>query len=148
MLALACQHWLNRYDLLYSSRGVVYGAGYTNIQVQLPLEGYLTLVSIISGLWLLYKGFKGYRNLEIQKRKIKKIILLIFPFTLYLSVLLLSNIASATVQRLIVQPNELAKEQPYIERSIALTRKAFNLDNIEAKTFNPRGELTGGRYSE
>ncbi|MEL6929689.1 MAG: UPF0182 family protein [Cyanobacteria bacterium J06600_6] len=142
MFALACHHWLNRFDLLYSSRGVVYGAGYTNIQVQLPLEVCLTLVSIASGFWLFYKGFKGYRNLKIQKRKIKKIILLIFPFTVYLSVLLLSDIASATVQRLIVQPNELAKEQPYIERSIALTRRAFNLDNIEAKTFNPQGQLT------
>ena len=142
MFALACQHWLNRYDLLYSSRGVVYGAGYTNIQVQLPLEVCLTLVSIVSAVWLLYKGFKGYRNLEIQKRKIKRIILLVFPFAVYLSVLLSSDVASATVQRLIVQPNELAKERPYIERSIALTRKAFNLDNIEAQTFNPRGQLT------
>ena len=98
--------------------------------------------SIISAVWLLYKGFKGYRNLQIQQRKIKKIIFLIFPFTVYLSVLVISNFASATVQHLIVQPNELAKERPYIERSIALTRKAFNLDNIEAQTFNPKGQLT------
>ncbi|MGL5833526.1 MAG: UPF0182 family protein, partial [Waterburya sp.] len=142
MMALAFQHWLNRFDLLYSFRGVVYGAGYTNIKVQLPIEVWLTLVSIVSGIWLLYKGFRGYRNLQIQQFKIKKIILLVLPFTVYLSVLLLSNIASATVQRFIVQPNELEKEKPYIERSIALTRKAFNLDNIEAKTFNPQGKLT------
>ncbi|MEO1801087.1 MAG: UPF0182 family protein [Cyanobacteria bacterium J06629_2] len=142
MFALAWQHWLNRFDLLYSSRGVVYGAGYTNIQVQLPLELCLTLVSILSAFWLLYKALKGYKNRQIHQRKIKKIIFLLFPFAVYLSVLILSNIASATVQRLIVQPNELAKESPYIERSIALTRKAFNLDNIEAQTFNPRGELT------
>ncbi|MEN9870667.1 MAG: hypothetical protein RLZZ171_1655 [Cyanobacteriota bacterium] len=142
MFALACQHWLNRFDLLYSLRGVVYGASYTNIRVQLPLEVWLTLVSIVSAIWLLYKGFTGYRNLQLQKRKIKKIILLIFPFTLYLSVLVISNIASTTVQYLIVQPNELAKERPYIERSIAFTRQAFNLNNIETKTFNPQGELT------
>lgn len=142
MFALACQHWLNRFDLLYSSRGVVYGAGYTNIQVQLPLEICLTVVSIVSSIWLLYKGWVGYQNLQIQKRKIKKIAFLIFPFTVYLSVLLFSDIASATVQRLIVQPNELAKERPYIKRSIALTRQAFNLDNIEAKTFNPQGQLS------
>ena len=142
MFSLAFHHWLNRFDLLYSSRGVVYGAGYTNIKVQLPLEVCLTFVSIISGIWLLYKSSQGYRHLQLQKRKIRKTILLIFPFAVYLSVLLLSDIASATVQRLIVQPNELAKEQPYIERSIALTRRAFNLDNIEAQTFNPRGELT------
>ena len=142
MFALAGKHWLNRYDLLYSSRGVVYGAGFTNIQVELPLEMWLSIVSIISAIWLLYKGFQGYRHLQIQQRKIQKIILLIFPFIVYLSVLVVSDLASATVQRLIVQPNELAKEKPYIERSIALTRKAFNLDNIEAKTFNPQGQLT------
>ena len=142
MLALAFQHWLNRFDLLYSSRGVVYGAGYTNIQVQLPLEVCLAIVSILSAAWLLYKGFTGYRNLQIRKRKIKRIIFLIFPFVVYLFVVVLSDAASATVQSLVVQPNELAAERPYIERSIALTRKAFNLDKIVAKTFNPQGQLT------
>ena len=142
MLALACQHWLNRFDLLYSSRGVVYGAGYANIQVELPLEVCLTIVSILSAAWLLYKGFTGYRNLQIRKRKIKRIIFLIFPFVIYLFVVVLSDAASATVQRLVVQPNELAAERPYIERSIALTRNAFNLDNIVAKTFNPQDRLT------
>lgn len=142
MIGVAYRHWLNRFDLLYSSRGVVYGAGYTNIKVQLPLEVCLAVVAIASAIWLLYKGFTGYRNLQIQKRKIKKIIFLIFPFAVYLSVFLLSDFASATVQRLVVQPNELDKETPYIERSIALTRHAFNLDNIEAETFNPQGQLS------
>ena len=142
MLGLAFQHWLNRFDLLYSSRGVVYGAGYTNIQIQLPLEVCLAIVAIASAAWLLYKGFTGYQNLQIQKRKIKKIAFLIFPFAVYLFVFVLSDAASATVQRLVVQPNELAAERPFIERSIALTRKAFNLDNIVAKTFNPQGQLT------
>ncbi len=142
MLALACQHWLNRFDLLYSSRGVVYGAGYTNIKVQLPLEACLAAVSIVSAVWLLYKSLTGYRNLQIQQRKIKRIIVLILPFAIYLLVLLFSNVASAMVQSLIVEPNELAKERPYIERSIALTRNAFNLNNIEEKIFNPQGELT------
>jgi len=142
MLALAAKHWLNRFDLLYSSRGVVYGAGYTNIKVQLPLEICLAIVAIISSFWLLYKGFVGYQNLHIQQRKIQKILVLIFPFIVYLAVLLLSNISSATVQRLIVQPNELVSETPYIQRSITMTRRAFNLDNIEVETFNPQGELT------
>ena len=142
MISLAIQHWLNRFELLYSSRGVVYGAGYTNITVQLPIEVCLTVISIISAIWLLYKGFTGYQNLQVQKLKFKRIVFLVLPFTVYLLILLLSNLFSTTVQRLIVQPNELAKEEPYIERSIAMTRRAFNLDNIEAQTFNPRGQLT------
>lgn len=142
MIGLAIQHWLNRFELLYSSRGVVYGAGYTNIRVQLPIEVCLTVISIISSLWLIYKGFSGYQNLQIQQFKLKRIIWLILPFSVYLLIFSLSNFVSATVQRLVVQPNELVKERPYIERSIAMTRKAFNLDNIEAQTFNPEGELT------
>ncbi|MEM8828584.1 MAG: UPF0182 family protein [Cyanobacteria bacterium P01_G01_bin.19] len=142
MISLAIQHWLNRFDLLYSSRGVVYGAGYTNIKVQLPIEICLTIVSIISALWLFYKGCTGYQNLHIQRLKLKRILFLVLPFTVYLLLFSLSNLVSATVQRLVVQPNELAKEEPYIERSIAMTRRAFNLDNIEAQTFNPQGELT------
>lgn len=142
MIALALQHWLNRFDLLYSSRGVVYGAGYTNIQVQLPIEICLSVISVVSAIWLFYKSFAGYRNLQIQQRKFKRIIFLILPFIAYLIVFSLSNFLSATVQRLVVQPNELVKERPYIQRSIAMTRKAFNLDQIEAQTFNPQGQLT------
>lgn len=142
MFALAGQHWLNRFDLLYSLRGVVYGAGYTNIKVQLPIEVCLTVISVIISMWLLYKGFVGYKNRQIQQLKIKRTIVFLFPFVVYLAMLLLSNIASATVQSLIVQPNELVKEKPYIRRSINLTRRAFHLDNIEVEIFNPQGQLT------
>lgn len=142
MLSLADRHWLNRFELLYSSRGVVYGAGYTSIKVQLTIEICLTIVSILSAIWLIYKGFAGYQNLQQKKRKIKRIIWLILPFVIYLFVFSLSHFASATIQRLVVEPNELVKERPYIERNIAMTRRAFNLDNIEAKTFNPQGALT------
>jgi len=142
MTSLALQHWLNRYDLLYDSRGIIYGAGYTNIKVQLPIEIILTIVSLISAAWLLFKGFTGYRNLQIQQRKVTRIVLLALPFTIYLFVFSISNLLSETVQYLVVQPNELNKERTYIERSILMTRKAFNLDAIESKMFNPQGELT------
>ncbi|HHP7243968.1 MAG TPA: UPF0182 family protein [Elainellaceae cyanobacterium] len=48
----------------------------------------------------------------------------------------------ALVQRIIVQPNELERERPYIEHSIALTRDAFDLSDIEVETFNPQTTLT------
>ncbi len=142
MLALAFQHWLNRYDLLYSARGVVYGGGYTDINIQLLVETSLTVVSIVIAVWLFYEGCTGYGSLRNRKRKIARIIIFLLPFATYLLVVLLGNLWSVTVQRLVVQPNELEKERPYIERSIAMTRKAFNLDTIEAEIFNPQGQLT------
>jgi uncharacterized membrane protein (UPF0182 family) len=46
------------------------------------------------------------------------------------------------VQYLVVQPNELARERPFIQRTIALTRQAFGLQAIDASDFNPQGQLT------
>jgi uncharacterized membrane protein (UPF0182 family) len=46
------------------------------------------------------------------------------------------------VQRLVVQPNELQLEQPYIRHTIALTREAFGLERIRVETFDPQNSLT------
>jgi uncharacterized protein len=46
------------------------------------------------------------------------------------------------VQRLVVQPNELQLEQPYIRHAIASTRQALGLNEIDVETFDPNNELT------
>ncbi len=142
MLSFAWHHWLKRFDLLYYPRGVVYGAGFTNVHVQLPLETALSLVAIIIAFWLFIKSFTGYKKLKGTIRRRRKIILALVPLFIYLFILVTGNITSDLVQRLIVLPNELEKETEYINRSITMTRDAFGLNDIEAETFNPQGELT------
>ena len=39
------------------------------------------------------------------------------------------------VQRWIVEPDELAKETPYLKYSIDYTQKAFGMDSVEVNTF-------------
>jgi uncharacterized membrane protein (UPF0182 family) len=74
---------------------------------------------------------------------------LIYVLGLYIAVAgVFSAILPSVVQRLIVQPNELTRERPYFERTIALTREAFNLNAIEARTFDPRGQLTAADLQE
>jgi hypothetical protein len=74
---------------------------------------------------------------------------LIYVLGLYIAVAGVSSaILPSVVQRLIVQPNELTRERPYFERTIALTREAFNLNAIEARTFDPRGQLTAADLQE
>ncbi|MGV2826840.1 UPF0182 family protein [Myxosarcina sp. GI1(2024)] len=148
MLSLAFHHWLNRYRLLYASRGAVYGAGYTDIQIQLPVETMLTVVSVATAIWFLIKAFTGYSLPKILKQRYSKIILIAIPFATYLLIVLFGNLGSVFVQRVVVQPNELDAERPYIERSIALTRQGFNLNAIEARTFNPQGGLTAEDIEE
>ena len=50
--------------------------------------------------------------------------------------IVVGTIYPAVIQRFAVQPNEFAREQPYIKRNIEATRAAFGLDNIQSKTFD------------
>jgi uncharacterized membrane protein (UPF0182 family) len=245
MLAIALSYWLERYGLLYSSRGAIYGAGYTNVKAQLPAYTVLSLAALGIGLFalgravawrdrLLQKGSLGNsrpsrfsngpasngngvngqittasakgsasrkrtqslpavrkvtlgqqrqnawdsaetnRYLGLQPQASNKnasgstdklslswrltaarsgfqsknagapnpkpIVILLMIYLV--SAAIASLILPSAVQRLIVQPNELERERPYIQNSIALTRDAFNLDDIEVETFNPQNALT------
>lgn len=142
MLSFAWHHWLKRFDLLYYPRGVVYGAGFTNVHVQLPLETALILVALIIAFWLFIKSFTGYKKFNGPIRRRRKILILLIPLFIYFLVLITGNLTSDLVQRFIVLPNELSKETEYINRSITMTRDAFGLNDIEAETFNPQGALT------
>ncbi len=150
MLDLAFYHIIRRYQLLYSPTGVVYGAGYTDIHVQQFVDIALVILAGVSGIWLMGKSLTGasrglrHAKLSRPQRRSKTS----FPFSIYflilgfyLLVLLIGFIASNLVQTLLVQPNELIKEKPYIERSIENTRAAFALNKIDAKIFDPQGKL-------
>ncbi len=135
MLIVAFSYWLSRYELLYSTRGVAYGASYTDIAIQLPGYTLLSVLAIASSILLLVRA--------IARTSTKKFSLIFYGLGLYTTIAIGAGFVLPTVvQRLIVQPNELARERPYIERSIALTRQAFNLDNIEIRSFNPQDNLT------
>ena len=142
MLSFSWHHWLKRFDLLYYPRGVVFGAGFTDVHVQLPLETALSLVAVIIAFWLFIKSLTGDKKLKSPVRRRRKVLLALVPLFIYLFILVTGNITSDLVQRFIVLPNELAKETEYINRSIRMTRNAFGLNEIEAETFNPQGGLT------
>lgn len=136
-LTIAFRYWLSRYELLYSPRGVVYGASYTDINADLPIDTALSIAAFAIAIILFLKMVWGTKHLKIKHQTVVTIL------GLYLIVVIIAGkIVPATIQRLVVQPNELAQEKPYLERTIALTRAGFNLDSLEVETFNPKGELT------
>ena len=55
---------------------------------------------------------------------------------------LLGGVLPLVVQQLVVQPNELLREQPFIERTIAATRHGFELDEIDTQSFDVADSLT------
>ncbi|MGF1677197.1 MAG: UPF0182 family protein, partial [Rivularia sp. (in: cyanobacteria)] len=149
MLTVALRYWLLRYQLLYSKLGVNYGASYTDVNVLLPIYTSLSILAIGIAAYLML------RTLTLSKRRKKSLRNIPYPRELvYISglFLLLATVAVSllptVVQKLVVQPNEITREQPYIERTIKLTREAFNLNSIDATTFNPQNNLTGSDLQE
>ncbi|CAN7624813.1 UPF0182 family protein [Bradyrhizobium sp. LjRoot220] len=133
-LLLAVKAWsygLDRYLLLYSDNGVVVGASYTDVHVGLP------------GLWLMIglsiiAAFAALANLRVRTYRIPVAAVML----VVICSLVLSGVAPVLFRQFFVKPSELELEKPYIERNIALTRQAYNLDQIAAKPFAAEQKLT------
>ena len=143
MLAIALRYWLLRYQLLYSVLGVNYGASYTDVKVLLPIYTALSLLAIGIAAYLLVRTLALYKSKKesIKRTPYPRQLVYVSGFFLVMATVAVGFLPTV-VQKLVVQPNEISRERPYIERTIELTRKAFNLDSIDASTFNPQNNLT------
>jgi uncharacterized membrane protein (UPF0182 family) len=122
---------LDRYLLLYHDNGVVVGASYTDIHVELPVLWLLIGLSIVA-------AFVAWANLRVRTYRLPAAAaVLVFGGSF-----VLSGVVPALFQRLFVKPDELQREKPYIERNIALTQRAYNLHQITAKPFPAEQDLT------
>src|SRR6516162_3282191 len=127
----AWSYGLDRYLLLYGDNGVVIGASYTDIHVELPVLWLLIGFSIVA-------AFAAWANVRVRTYRLPAAAaVLVFGGSLALS-----TVVPGLFQRLFVKPNELEWEKPYIERNIALTQQAYNLHQIEAKPFPAEQDLT------
>ena len=129
-IMIAVNFWLRQYDLLYSHTGVLYGAGFTDVNITLWVYRILIALSLVGAITFI---------MGISKRKFK----MVFAVPVIMIVVgLLGSGASALVQNLVVSPDELNKETQYLERNIAFTQKAYDLDNVTSKDFAADNLLT------
>ena len=143
----ALGHWLNRYELLYSPQGVSYGASFTDVHINLPVNIVLSIISLVLALALLWRTAKWPKS--VPQKRVLRARPVVSAISLYLLFALLGNtLAPWLVQRLIVQPNELLREIPYLERTIAFSRAAFGLTDIETRAFDPAGTLTSAALED
>ena len=147
-LLRAWGHWLERYKLLYSTRGVVFGAGFTDVHATLPATTLMSGVAFLTalGFWALAR--QGIRlNLPLFKSWCPPwASSLLAPALLwgaYLGFgLLTTRLYPHLVQTFLVTPNELELERPYLEHNIRFTRAGFGLTQVEVKPFPEEGSLT------
>jgi uncharacterized protein len=124
LVVRAAGFWLDRFDLLYSPRGVVFGATYTDVNAALPVLNVLTVLALLcAAACLVQMSRPGW--LFPVAGLVVLVVVWVGGLGLYPSAL----------QRLRVKPNELAFERPYIEHNIRMTRHAFGLDSVQEKDF-------------
>ncbi|MBQ9973144.1 MAG: UPF0182 family protein, partial [Firmicutes bacterium] len=129
-LMLAVNFFLRQYELLYSSTGVLYGAGFTDVNVTLWVYRVLMVLSLVAAITF---------AMGISKRKFKMV--LTVPVIMIILGLVGSG-AAALVQNLIVAPDAISKESPYLERNIQYTQYAYGLDDVETTEFESANSLT------
>ena len=120
------------WNLLYSKAGVVFGVGYTDLHVRLlMIRVLMALVFVLAGA-LIYNA--AHRRHPWWPAA---------AFGVWLvSLIVLLGIVPAVFQALVVNPNELAKEKPYIAYNIAATRAAYDLTAISETPYSLEGDLT------
>jgi hypothetical protein len=122
---------LAMYGLLYSPRGLIYGAGYADVHATLPVlrvELFLCLLTAVAFL----AGAKWGRVRPA-----------LYSVGLLVAVAVLGgSIYPEIVQRFIVAPNEIDRERPYIANAIKFTRQAYGLDRFEEREFSAVEDLS------
>jgi uncharacterized membrane protein (UPF0182 family) len=131
VLLLAWGYYLKVYGLLYSTQGPAFGASYTDVHIKILAYRVLIVVSLGFGLVLFYNAFKFRTKL-----------IWLSAGTWIGAVVVFAIFLPTLVQKLVVKPNELAKESPYIAYNIDYSRKAYNLDKIKEVDFEVRNTLS------
>ena len=129
-LAKAGGYYIDRYELSFSTRGVVDGAGYTDVNAQLPATTLL--------MWIMVAAFFLF-IINIWRRgwALPVIALMVWAIV----ALTAGVLYPAFIQKFRVEPNEPTREREYIGRNIDATREALGLTDIQERDFSAATDL-------
>ena len=131
LLALAWGFYLDRFAILQSTRGAVYGAGYTNVNVVLPAIWVMIGATLsLAAILMFPKSWRGGPLVLVTSG--------VYAVVYFISIV----IVPAAVQSYVVEPNELEFERPFLRHNIALTRKAFQLDRVDERSYAAVKEIS------
>lgn len=129
-LIIAINYYLSSYDLLYSTRGEVFGASYTDVHITLWQYRIMAVGALISGIAFVIGVLR--RNMKVT---------LVGPILLIV-IAILGGLAGAAVEKYVVEPDQISKELPYLTHNIEYTQKAYGLDNVIEENFPVEQNLT------
>ena len=133
VLLKAWGYRLDQLNLFSSTRGVVNGAGYTDVHATLPALRVLVVVAIVAAAML-------FANVRFRTWKLP-----VIGIGLLAGVSIVGGgIVPAAVQRLKVNPDERTLEAPYLRRNIEATRYAYALEGVTTQQYPTSGSLDLG----
>jgi len=136
-LLKAADYWLQRYELLGSEQGFRRGGFYTDLNANLPAIQLLLLISLFSvGLLVANIWRRGWALPGIAVG------------LWALITIVAGGIYPTAIQQLQVAPDELQREQPYIERNIEYTLVGHGLDEVETGDYSYTGEIDVDRLAD
>jgi len=130
LITTAVGTYFSLFKLLSTQNGPIFGAAYTNVFIMVPILKISIGVTVLIAILTLFWGISG------------KFAPLIVAISLYTIVGIVSALVPSLFQKLVVAPNELVKETPFIKNNIAATRKAYGLDKIEEREITADKPLT------
>lgn len=125
LAAHAWGYWLDRYHLNFSPRGTVTGAAYTDVNAELPALYLLMGVSVVA-IVLVFVNLRQ-RGWLLPGAAIGLLVV---------ASIILQGLYPAGIQRLRVDPQELAQEDEFIERNMEATRFAYGIDEVTQRRFD------------
>lgn len=129
LLLLSIGYIMKSRNLVYSPRGLIFGASYTDINISLLIYRIIIITSFIGSLVVF---------ISIKNKKIKPIV---FSLVLIFILIFSEGIISKLVQTFVVNSNEKKLEEPFVRYNIDYTRKAFDIDNIQEINFDINNNL-------
>lgn len=127
---------LAMYNLLFARGNLFDGAGYTEVNANLPALWILLVAAIAGGMMVL----AGVRKPGIGQAVVALVGLVGLS-------ILAGSFYPAMVQRISVEPNEQEYQSPYIKRAVAATQMAYGLTEVAPRAFPAESELTAGQIA-
>ncbi|MBN2731656.1 MAG: UPF0182 family protein, partial [Balneolaceae bacterium] len=131
LLLLGWGFYLERYQLLYDSTGVVFGAGYTDVNIILPVLWIMTIGTLILAGIAFFQSYRSRFGWLIKGGLVMLAISIVGQIIL-----------PPAIQKFSVEPNELELEKPYLKHNIELTRQAYDLDTFNVRNYNAGDTLS------
>ncbi len=129
----ALQLWfVDTANLLFSNTGPLVGASYTDMHATLPALRVAAITAILAAIVVVMGGVRRrlgmYAGLAIAG---------------YVGVSVVGRfLVPAVMQKFVVAPTELTREEPYLAHHLQATRRAWGIDQVEVRDIGAEANLT------